>query len=182
MQIRRCPKLNRRRKAPLENMNLPTDSTRVREFTFCAGQPTPKHPRPMSKDEVFFLAKMMLDEIMELTSTVEEPDGAKSILKGYIDESKNIPKGSYESEMAQSAEQADALVDAYYYSLNAACKNGINLSKIFLLVHEANMRKRNPLTGAFKKREDGKILKPPGWKSPDIEAEITKHTVEGSWN
>lgn len=136
----------------------------------------------MSRDEVFFLAKMILDEIMEFTSTVEEPGPSKSILKGFIDESKNIPKGEYLSEMAQAAEQADALVDAYYYSLNAACKSGINLSKVFLLVHNANMRKKNPLTGEFQKREDGKIVKPPGWKPPDIKAEITKHSVEGSWS
>ena len=60
--------------------------------------------------------------------------------------------------------QADALVDVYYYSLNAAAKKGVNLSSIFSIVHAANMAKRDPATGQFLKREDGKIIKPKGWQ------------------
>ena len=52
------------------------------------------------------------------------------------------------------------LVDSYYYSLKCCCKKGINLSNIFEVVHKANMDKRDPLTGKFLKREDGKIIKP----------------------
>jgi predicted HAD superfamily Cof-like phosphohydrolase len=60
--------------------------------------------------------------------------------------------------------QADALVDVYYYSLNAAAKNGFNISAVFGIVHAANMAKRDPATGKFLKREDGKIIKPSGWQ------------------
>lgn len=60
--------------------------------------------------------------------------------------------------------QADALVDVYYYSLNAAAKKGVNLSSIFSIVHSANMAKRDPKTGVFLKRADGKIIKPEGWQ------------------
>ena len=66
------------------------------------------------------------------------------------------------------SEQADAMVDAWYYMLNASCKNGIDLSKVFDEVHKANMNKRDPITNEFIRRADGKVLKPPGWKPANI--------------
>jgi len=35
-------------------------------------------------------------------------------------------------------------------------------------VHRSNMSKADPLTGHVRKREDGKVLKPDGWKRPDV--------------
>ncbi len=70
--------------------------------------------------------------------------------------------------------QADALIDVYYYSLNAAAKKGINLSAIFKIVHAANMAKRDPATGKFLKRDDGKIIKPAGWK---VTSASVKHRI-----
>merc|ERR1719359_1138763 len=160
-----------------------SDSAMVREFTQGAGQPTPERPRAMTKDEVFFLAKMMLDEIMEFTATVAGPAESKAALKGFIDASKDIPQETYESEndVAKIADQADALCDSYYYSLNAACKAGMNLSSVFQAVHAANMAKRDPATGEFIKRADGKIIKPAGWQPPDIVAEMRTQLEQGSW-
>eukprot|EP00961_Rhodomonas_salina_P176604 2380272-Rhodomonas_salina.2 len=90
--------------------------------------------------------------------------------------------------------QADALIDVYYYSLNAAAKKGMNISAVFDIVHAANMAKRDPATGKFIKRDDGKIIKPDGWKvrcclfckaqlqsAPDVEAEISRQLEEGAW-
>ena len=82
--------------------------------------------------------------------------------------------------------QADALVDSYYYSLNAAAKKGINLSSIFQLVHKANMDKRDPVTGKFLRRDDGKIIKPKGWSEKwdgngFITREIVKQAKEGAF-
>ena len=44
------------------------------------------------------------------------------------------------------------------------------------------MAKRDPETGKFLKREDGKIIKPKGWKAPDVEGEVVRQDVEGSWS
>merc|ERR1712139_728342 len=81
----------------------------------------------------------------------------------------------------QIAAQADALVDIQYYMLNCAAKKGINMSSLFGVVHAANMAKRNPETGRFEKRADGKIIKPPGWQPPDVEAEVRRQCKEGAW-
>ena len=108
------------------------------------------------------IAKMILDETMELMATHWSPAEAKALLKGFIDSSKDLPKEEYDGDQANQdihkcADQADALVDIYYYSQNAACKKGMNLSSVFNLVHTANMAKRDATTGKFIKREDGKV-------------------------
>merc|ERR1719410_2774899 len=79
-------------------------------------------------------------------------------------------------------EQGDALVDMWYYSLNAAAKKGVNLSSIFDVVHRANMAKIDPATGKCMKRPDGKIIKPAGWKAPNVAAEIQRQFQQGSFN
>jgi predicted HAD superfamily Cof-like phosphohydrolase len=58
---------------------------------------------------------------------------------------------------------ADALADSIYVILGTAISYGIDLRPIWKAVHEANMAKEGGAT-----REDGKILKPEGWKAPDI--------------
>ena len=105
---------------------------------------------------------MILDETMELMATHWSPAEAKALLKGFIDSSKDLPKEEYDGDQANQdihkcADQADALVDIYYYSQNAACKKGMNLSSVFNLVHTANMAKRDATTKKFIKREDGKV-------------------------
>lgn len=62
------------------------------------------------------------------------------------------------------ADQADAFVDAIYYLCDAAVRNGMNIDPIFRIVHNANMQK--VVDGKVKRRKDGKILKPEGWKDP----------------
>ena len=87
--------------------------------------------------------------------------------------------GSDETEMV--ANQADALVDIRYYSLNAAAKKGVNLSSLFDIVQAANMAKKDPVTGTFLKREDGKIIKPQGWTLPDVAKEISRQKEHGAF-
>ncbi len=157
-----------------------SDAELVYEFTKESGIKVLNEPKIMTTEEVFFLIKMMLDEIMELGATVSDPHEIKLSMIKMITDSKDIPKISGSDEEL-IAEQADALVDCYYYSLNAAAKNGINLSKVFQIVHKANMNKRDPISNQFIKRKDGKIVKPPGWEAPDITSEIMRQMIEKSF-
>ena len=112
-----------------------------------------------------------------------EPGQAKSMMKKLIDQAKNIDKIKVgpNDKYKIIAEQSDAFVDIWYYSLNACAKKGINLSKIFNIVHQANMNKKDPKTGKFIKRDDGKILKPKGWKPPNVEQEILNQQKYGAF-
>lgn len=148
-----------------------SDFKRVQEFNRAAEQPCPDTPTAMTKDEVLFLSKMILDELMEFMITVT-PEYKNDITK-MVNDAKDLPFRKLEQDEL-IAEQGDALVDMYYYSLNASAKRGIDLSEIFNEVHEANMAKRDSATGKFIKREDGKIIKPVNWQSPDIVKVIQK--------
>jgi hypothetical protein len=44
-------------------------------------------------------------------------------------------------------------------------------------VLRSNRAKIDPLTGAVRKREDGKILKPAGWTAPDIARVIADYAA-----
>jgi predicted HAD superfamily Cof-like phosphohydrolase len=57
--------------------------------------------------------------------------------------------------------------------LNTYVKKGVDLDKLFHLVHEANMRKRWE-DGTFHRRGDGKVMKPQGWTEPDLVSEIKR--------
>lgn len=67
---------------------------------------------------------------------------------------------------------ADAIVDAIYFLVGTAVEMGIDLDPLFERVHMANMRKDGGMV-----REDGKLLKPPGWTPPDIEGAL----IEQGW-
>ena len=167
-----------------------SDAELVKQFTEESGSIIPHEPQLMTKDEVSFIIKMMLDEIMELYATVADSKEAKMNMIKMICDSKDIDidfKYLQEYDPANLiGQQADAFVDSYYYSLNASAKKGINLSSIFQLVHKANMDKRDPATGKFIKREDGKIIKPQGWSEKwdgngFITREIVRQAKDGAF-
>jgi len=156
-------------------------ATAVRKFTQACGQSTPNTPQLMNRPEVEFITKMVLDELLELNSTVMGPSDAKNSILNMLKVAKDCPQVRTSNKAEIVAEQADALVDIWYYSLNCAAKKGINLSSVFDLVHAANMRKVNPATGMCVKRADGKIEKPAGWCPPNITKEMHRQLMQGSF-
>jgi len=65
-------------------------------------------------------------------------------------------------------EAVDGLADLIYVCLGAAVTWGVDLEPVFQRVHASNMTK----TGGV--RDDGKIMKPEGWKPPDIREELIR--------
>ena len=153
-----------------------SDYDKVKQFTVESGYTCPDTPQLMNRKEVEFLVKMVLSEMQELVDTVTSShDESVAFMHNCVGVDPSKRSDTPKSEAELIAEQADAAVDSHIYMLNAFCKKGVNLSKIFDLVHESNMAKRDPKTGKFIRREsDGKILKPDGWKAPDITAEIVR--------
>ena len=65
------------------------------------------------------------------------------------------------------AELADACADLVYVVVGTAISFGIDFDAVFKAVQHGNMTK------GFSKRNDGKTLKDPNWKHPDIEYVIS---------
>lgn len=168
---------------------MQSNAQAVREFTEGAsGKPCPLMPEPMNLEEVRFIVRMVMSELVELVQTLTPTTAdAVEFVKGCAGADTNLvykaPKPDdpdYKAKMC--AEQYDAFVDAWYYMLNAAAKKGCNLSKLFDVVHAANMAKRWP-DGTFHRRpEDGKVIKPPEWREPDVLGAIKKQMTTGAWH
>lgn len=129
-----------------------TYTTAVKEFSdACNNGDNPSTPQLMDASAVDFIIEMVNDELEEL------------------------------QEATDVAEQADALVDAIYYICDTAVRHGMNLDRIFDIVHGANMQK--VVDGRVIRRDDGKILKPEGWQDPGplLLDEVTRQTLDGSW-
>lgn len=154
----------------------------VKEFTDgYSGKNCPERPVEMNRDQVLFSIRMVMSEMHELACTVSEtPEHATELMQTALG-SMDLCKNCTYTPVSRIAAQADSFVDAWYYMLNSACKAGMNLDPIFKTVHNANMDKRDPETNTFLRREDGKVIKRPGWTEPDIQAIIQDQLEHGSW-
>lgn len=65
------------------------------------------------------------------------------------------------------ANQTRIMVNLIYMALKAFSETGVLPQKIFEVVHNANMNKLWP-DGELHLREDGKVIKPLGWKDPKM--------------
>lgn len=154
---------------------------KVRQFTQeSAGKECPSTPQLMTKESAVFITKMVLSEMAELLQTVcETPDEVLKLMHECVGKDFNMEYKKADDSVSLIAEQADAMVDAQYYMLNTAAKHGMNLQKMFEVVHQANMAKKWS-DGKFHRREDdGKVIKSPEWKEPNITEEISRQIREG---
>jgi predicted HAD superfamily Cof-like phosphohydrolase len=78
------------------------------------------------------------------------------------------------NEKAAIAQEA---IDLIY--VTAGLLNNLNIpaEKVWDAVHQANLDKVDLDTGKVTRRADGKILKPPHWKAPDILSIIQEHSA-----
>ena len=65
-------------------------------------------------------------------------------------------------------EQLDALVDILVVTIGAIHSMGADGEGAWNEVMRTNFAKIDPETGKVRKREDGKVLKPEGWKPPNL--------------
>jgi len=66
-------------------------------------------------------------------------------------------------------EQLDALIDILVVTIGAIHSLGARGEDAWDEVMRTNFAKIDSETGKVRKREDGKVLKPEGWKSPELE-------------
>jgi predicted HAD superfamily Cof-like phosphohydrolase len=97
----------------------------------------------------------------------ELPDPAERELRLRLlkEEYEEYIQGECKNDVENIAKE---LADIIYIVCGTAASYGIPLDKVFAEVHKSNMAKL--VDGKPVRREDGKILKPQGWKPPDIKS------------
>ena len=73
-----------------------------------------------------------------------------------------------------SVEQLDALVDILVVTVGAIHSMGADGESAWKEVMSTNFAKIDKLTGKVRKREDGKVLKPLGWRPPELSKFVNK--------
>lgn len=71
-------------------------------------------------------------------------------------------------EANDRVEQLDALVDILVVTMGAIRAGGFDGEGAWEEVMRTNFAKIDAETGKVRKREDGKVLKPEGWKAPEL--------------
>ena len=72
-------------------------------------------------------------------------------------------------------EQLDALIDILVVTIGAIHSGGFDAESAWKEVMNTNFAKIDKETGLVRKREDGKVLKPVGWKAPELEQFVKKN-------
>jgi len=95
------------------------------------------------------------------------PDGAERDLRIRLlkEEYEEYIQGECKNDLENIAKE---LADIIYIVCGTAASYGIPLDRVFDEVHKSNMAKL--VDGKPVRRADGKILKPDGWKPPNIKS------------
>jgi predicted HAD superfamily Cof-like phosphohydrolase len=68
----------------------------------------------------------------------------------------------------ERTEELYACIDLIWVILGYCYMRGYNVDGAWGEVSNSNLSKINPNTGKVTKRDDGKVLKPEGWKPPEL--------------
>lgn len=163
----------------------PIHSTAVSEFTEGRlNQKLPDKPKPMDKAAVKRCISLCVSELIELARTVCDSN-AEAIEMTRECLEVDAPKVEHEfpTDVSVMAAQSDALVDMWYYGLDAACQHGMNLCRVFDEVHDSNMRKKQDGKFILQEIAPGcyKVIKPQNWVGPNVDSVIEQAIEKGSW-
>ena len=115
--------------------------TDVSVFLSAVGQEVPSKPQQTVSDQAELYKKLIKEEVEEF----------------------------WEAEAASDdVEQIDACFDMMWVIVGYMKSRGWDCENIWDEGAKSNLSKIDPVSGKVIRREDGKILKPEGWKPPDF--------------
>lgn len=71
-------------------------------------------------------------------------------------------------DAGDNVEILDAIIDILVVTIGAGNSMGADVEGAWHEVMQTNFAKIDPETGKVRKRADGKVLKPEGWKAPEL--------------
>jgi predicted HAD superfamily Cof-like phosphohydrolase len=116
---------------------------------------------------------MPLDVLVFLNACDQKPSESNcDLYKKLIDEEhEELLEAYYASD---EVEQLDACMDMIWVILGFCHMKGYDIGGAWDEVVKTNMAKVDSVTGKVRRREDNKILKPEGWKPPDMSKFVKK--------
>lgn len=146
---------------------------KVLEFHRAMEQPIVEKPAVPSEDRVRLRLRLIAEEFFELLRStigypeVDERNDNPAILD-FVERTVNavINEAKLEVDLPSFV---DATIDLDYVVEGTRIEFGVDGGPVLDAVHRANMAKA---TGP--RRADGKILKPEGWRAPDVESELRR--------
>ena len=100
------------------------------------------------------------------SSPTPETNQAKLYKKLIVEEFAEFIEADIEND---DTERLDACFDMIWVIVGYMKSRGWDCDKAWDEGAKSNLSKIDPATGLVRRREDGKILKPEGWKEPDFE-------------
>jgi len=110
----------------------------------------------------------VFEDINKFAEACDQPPSHENyrMYLGLIDEEYDELLDAVVAE--DKVEQLDALVDILVVTIGAIRAAGWDAESAWNEVMNTNFAKINSETGKVIKREDGKVLKPEGWKAPEL--------------
>ncbi|MBS6141714.1 MAG: hypothetical protein KH745_03820 [Bilophila sp.] len=128
-------------------------------------------------DHLAMLAEFMTAMEQPVSQGWEDLEGIRLGLKLITEEARELEEAalalSWNSEPNTREDLTKELADLVYVCWWLAARIGIDLNATLRLVHASNMSKLGP-DGKPVKRGDGKVLKGPNYRAPDL-SDIVRH-------
>lgn len=142
--------------------------TDVRAFHEACDIPVADKPTALSLDRLLLRLRLIAEEVGELVAemTGQGPTGT-SILQERLAQifafQASLGTDYYRSQPDHLARIAKELADVHVVVSGTSVEYGLDEDWVWPVVHASNMAKADGPV-----REDGKRLKPEGWKAPDV--------------
>jgi predicted HAD superfamily Cof-like phosphohydrolase len=127
------------------------NSDDLEAFGYYDGQGKPTHKTPME----------MVEEYQSITKQVPSPSLYEVLMKEEFQEWLDAESGSLE--------ELKEMADLIYVTYGRAYAKGWDLGEALRRVHKNNMGRMYQEDGTIKRREDGKIVKRPGYPKVNLE-------------
>lgn len=147
---------------------MKTSIQMVKEFHEALGLPVGEGVGPIADERLRLRMRLIGEEVGELLCALTGHHGKTE--KAYKLQIAALMDHMFETRNEiDMIEVADGCVDAHVVISGTALELGIPEDEVYREVHRSNMAKKGgPL------REDGKQLKPPGWKPPNVKKVLRK--------
>lgn len=136
------------------------------EFHQAAGQPILDRPQVPPDERVRLRLKLVAEECFEFLEASLDDQGMTALAEAKTRALEAIQMMAIKVDLPAVA---DALGDIDYVVEGSRLEFGIDGEPVADEIQRSNMAKFGP--GSWT-REDGKIMKPPGWRPPDIKRQL----------